>query len=176
MDFKQSRIPKLLGPAIRLHPMNTLPQKQEVFALPWNAALDCYVIENKLKQKIQITGNVTQRVLLKFVASSFDPLGFIAPLTVRLSKVLQAICNHDPKWDKPLLLDNIQNFSRLSEEFRAFMDVEIPRIYFLNKIVISLSFILLLPLPNTLYLPSPACELITRIDRSSLKLLWARLV
>ena len=165
-----------LEPAIRLHPMNTLPQKQKVFGLPWNAALDCYVIESKLKQKIQITGDVTQRVLLKFVSSSFDPLGFIAPLTIRLRKVLQAICNHDPKWDKPLLLDNIQNFSRLSEEFRAFMDVEIPRNYFLNKIVISLSIILLLPLPNTLYLPSPACELITRIDRSSLKLLWARLV
>ena len=45
---------------IRLHPDNALPQKQKVLGLPWNAALDCYVIESKLLQKIQITGNITQ--------------------------------------------------------------------------------------------------------------------
>ena len=37
---------------IRLHPDNALPQNQKVLGLPWNAALDCYVIESKLLQKI----------------------------------------------------------------------------------------------------------------------------
>ena len=87
---------------IRLHLDNALHQNQKVLGLPWNAALDCYVIESKLLQRIQITGNVTQRLLLKLVASLFDPLGFIAPLTIDLRKVLQAAGNHGSNWDKPL--------------------------------------------------------------------------
>ena len=127
-----------IEPKIRLHPANALPQIQKVLGLPWNAALDCYVIESKLLQKIQITGNVTQRVLLKLAASLFDPLEFIAPLTIRLRKFLQATWNHGPKWDKPLLLDNIQDFSKLREELPAFKDVEIPRKFFLDKTISSI--------------------------------------
>ena len=58
-----------IEPKIRLHPDNAPPQYQKVLGLPWNAALDCYVIESKLLQKIQISGNVTQRVILKLLAS-----------------------------------------------------------------------------------------------------------
>ena len=125
-----------IEPKIRLHPDNARLQNQKVLGLPWNAALDCYVIESKLLQKIHIRGNVTQRVLLKFAASLFDPLGFIAPLTIRL--VLQATWNHGPKWDKPLLLDIIQDSSQLREEIPAFKDVEIPRNYFLDKTISSI--------------------------------------
>ena len=52
--------------------------------------------------------------------------------------MLQADWNHGPKRDRPLLLDNIQDFSSLREEIPAFKDVEIPRNYFLNKIVSSI--------------------------------------
>ena len=127
-----------IEPKIRLHPDNALPQYQNVLGLPWNAALDCYVIECKLLQKIHISGNVAQRVLLKLVASFFDLLEFIAPLTIRLRKVLQAVWNHGPKWDKPLLLDNIQDFSSLREETPTFKVIEIPRNYFLDKTISSI--------------------------------------
>ena len=86
-----------IEPKIRLHPDNALLQNQNVLGSPWNAALDCCVIESKLLQKTQITGNATKRVLLKLAASLFDPLGFIAPLTIRLRKVLQATWNNGPK-------------------------------------------------------------------------------
>ena len=72
------------------------------------------------------------------MASLFDPLGFIAPLTIRLRKVLQAAWNHGPKWDKPFLLDNIQDFCSLREETPAFKDIEIPRKYFLGKTISSI--------------------------------------
>ena len=72
------------------------------------------------------------------MASLFDPLGFIAPLTIRLRKVLQAAWNHGPKWDKPFLLDDIQDFSSLRKEVPTFKDNEIPWIYFLNKTISSI--------------------------------------
>ena len=64
--------------------------------------------------------------------------GFTAPLTIRLRKILQAAWNQGPKWDKPLLLDNIQDFSSFREEFPAFKDVEILGNYFLDKSISSI--------------------------------------
>ena len=77
----------LFEPQIKLHPENVQPQNQNVLSLPLNAAIDCYVIESKQLQKIQIKSNVTQRVLITLTASLFDPLGFTAPLIIRLQKV-----------------------------------------------------------------------------------------
>ena len=97
-----------LEPKIRLHQDNALPQNHKVLGLPWKAALDCYVNECKLMLKNQITGNVTQRLLLKLAASLFDCLGFIARLTIRNQKALQAAWNPGSKWNTPILQDNIR--------------------------------------------------------------------
>ena len=74
--------------------------------------------------------------LLRFVASIFDPLGFIAPFTIRFRKVLQAAWNHCPKWDKPLQLDENSDFENLKKELSSFKDVHLPRTL-LNEIPIS---------------------------------------
>ena len=74
------------------------PQIQKVLGLPWNAKPDTHVIEKKLFKKFPLDNTiVNQRKLLRFVASIFDPLGFIAPLTIRVRKSLQAAWNHGPK-------------------------------------------------------------------------------
>ena len=91
------------------------------------------MIETKLFRKINFNEDITQRKLLKFVASLFDPLGFIAPLTIRLRKVLQAAWNQGPKWDKPLPVQNFPDFVSLRDEIPNFKDLQIPRNYFLDK-------------------------------------------
>ena len=51
---RNSSNPKFLNSIeseIRLHPENALPQNHKVLGLPWNAALNCYVIQSKLLQK-----------------------------------------------------------------------------------------------------------------------------
>ena len=95
------------------------------------------MIETKLFRKIKLNEDITQRKLLRFVASLFDPLGFIAPLTIRLRKVLQAAWNQGPKWDKPLLAQNFPDFVSLREEIPNFKDLQIPRNYLLDKPVRS---------------------------------------
>ena len=96
------------------------------------------MIESKPLQKIHITGNLKLKILLKLTAFLFDPLGFIALLTIRIQKFLQAAWNHGPKWDEPLSLDTIQVFRSLREEIPAFEDVETPRNCFLDKTVNSI--------------------------------------
>ena len=91
------------------------------------------MIETNLFRKIKLNEDITQRKLLKFVASLFDPLGFIAHLTIRLRKVLQAAWNQGPKWDKPLLNQHFPDFVSLRDEISNFKDLQIPRNYFLDK-------------------------------------------
>ena len=82
---------------MRLDPWKVEPQNQKVLRLPWNPIIDCYLIKTKLFRKIKLNDDVTQRKLLKFVPSLIDALEFIAPLTLRLRKFLQAAWNQVPK-------------------------------------------------------------------------------
>ena len=112
------------------------PHTQKVLGLPWNAKTDTYVIEKKLFNKFPLPGTmVTQRKLLRFVASIFDTLGFIAPLTIQVRKSLQAAWNHEPKWDKPLNLNEFADLTQLQSEPRDFREVSIPRCLFINKAI-----------------------------------------
>ncbi|XP_075256011.1 uncharacterized protein LOC142348522 [Convolutriloba macropyga] len=126
----------LLNPDIRLNPETSAPQCQKVLGLPWFPEADKFVIEQKLFHKIKLDEKTSQRKLLRFVASIFDPLGIIAPFTIRFRKVLQAAWNHGPKWDKPLQLDENSDFENLRKELSSFKDVHLPR-KLLNEIPIS---------------------------------------
>ena len=110
------------------------PQIQKLLKLPWNAKTDTYVIEKKLFKKFPMDKTmVTQRKLLRFVASIFDPIGFIAPLTIRVRKNLQATWHHGPKWNKPLNLNEFADLTQLQNELRDFREVSITRCLFTNK-------------------------------------------
>ena len=126
----------LLNPDIRFNPKTSAPQSQKVLGLPWFPEADTFVIEQKLFHKIKLDEKTSQRKLLRFVASIFDPLGIIAPFTIRFRKVLQAAWNHGPKWDKPLQLDENSDFENLKKELSSFKDVHLPR-KLLNEIPIS---------------------------------------
>ena len=86
--------------------------------------------------KIKLDEETSQRKLLCFVASIFDPLGIIAPFTIIFRKVLQAAWNHGPKWDKPLQLNENSDFENLKKDFSSFQDIHLPR-KLLNEIPIS---------------------------------------
>ena len=60
------------------------PQLQKVLGLPWSATTDEYIIDKRLFKRFPNDQFTTQRKLLKIVASIFDPLGVIAPLTIRV--------------------------------------------------------------------------------------------
>ena len=79
-----------LNPDVRLNPETFAPKSQKVLRLPWLPEADTFVIGRKLFHKIKLDEKTRQRILFCFVASIFDPLGIIAPFTIRFRKVLQA--------------------------------------------------------------------------------------
>ena len=64
-------------------------QPQKGFGLTWNASTDEYIIEKRPFRRIPNDQFTTQRKNLKSVASVFDSLGVIAPLTIRV-KILES--------------------------------------------------------------------------------------
>ena len=70
----------LLSLDIRLNSETSAPQIQKVLGLPWFPETDKFVIDQKPFHKIKLDEKTSQRKLLRFVASIFDPLGVIAPL------------------------------------------------------------------------------------------------
>ena len=49
----------------------------------------------------EVPGKITQRVILSFVASVFEPLGFFAPFTMRMRNMLKTIL-----WDEEIARDD----------------------------------------------------------------------
>ncbi|XP_075256676.1 uncharacterized protein LOC142349146 [Convolutriloba macropyga] len=106
------------------------PQPQKVLGLPWNASRDEYIIDKRLFKRFPNDQFTTQRKLLKFVASIFDPLGVIAPLTIRVRKILQAIWNKGPQWDAPLDVQQFPDFLQFKNELPTYQNISIPRALF----------------------------------------------
>ena len=66
----------------------------------WNCETDCFELRASIK--VESIAATTRRQLLSVVASIFDPLGFLAPVTLTGKLILQATYRDEAAWDMPL--------------------------------------------------------------------------
>ena len=79
-------------------------QESHVLGLKWDHVLDTLVVGRGVNRELKDT--VTQRTVLSFVSSVFDPIGLVAPYTVRARLLLKEIWRiSGQQWDNPLPLD-----------------------------------------------------------------------
>ena len=118
---------KKVANEIFLEPDLPSTQPQKLLDLPWNASTDEYLIDKRLFKRFPNDHLTAQRKLLKFVASIFVPLGVIAPLTLRMSKILQATWNKGPQWDAPLDVQQFPDFLQLKNELLSYQNISVLR-------------------------------------------------
>ncbi|XP_055714197.1 uncharacterized protein LOC129808445 [Phlebotomus papatasi] len=70
---------------------------------------------------------ITKRQLLPSIASIFDPIGWLAPITVRAKILMQELWNQELNWDDPTPSDTQKEWSSLMIELRQLDSVRIPR-------------------------------------------------
>lgn len=70
---------------------------EQTLGIQWNMENDCFKFDICLKEQ-----PATQRGILSTIASLFDPLGFIAPFTLKGKKILQEVCKQGTRWDDAL--------------------------------------------------------------------------
>ena len=72
--------------------------------MKWDHVLDTLVVSRGVNSELKDT--VTQRTVLSFVSSVFDPIELVAPYTVRARLLLKEIWRiSGQQWDNPLPLD-----------------------------------------------------------------------
>uniref|UniRef100_A0A914YTS1 Pao retrotransposon peptidase n=1 Tax=Panagrolaimus superbus TaxID=310955 RepID=A0A914YTS1_9BILA len=71
----------------------------KVLGLEWDSKNDTLQIQLWNKSKVE---KWTKRNVLKFIASAFDPLGFLSPVTVKGRAFMQELFKEGLTWDEPL--------------------------------------------------------------------------
>ena len=71
----------------------------------------------------------TRRGILSIVASIYDPLGLIAPFTLRGKQILQTMCHQNMNWDDPLENDLLQRWEKWSLDLSNLENVTVARCY-----------------------------------------------
>ena len=101
-----------------------------ILGLQWNTVSDTlqYILKPILPQTQSAT-LVTKRQGLQQSSRVFDPLGYLAPVTVQAKLFLQRLWQHKITWDKPL--ENIlkNDWLTIAQEIEDAITITIPRHY-----------------------------------------------
>jgi len=77
---------------------------------------------------------LTKRGILSTMSSVFDPLGFIAPFTVRAKIIFQDEVRKKRGWDEPLSEESIKNWTLWLEELRDMKE------FYMDRCILPLRF------------------------------------
>ena len=102
---------------------DTLPLQRSL-GLSWNLTEDVFTFQILLEDK-----PFTRRGLLSMVNSIFDPLGFIAPITISGKILLREATPPGVDWDDPLSADHQKKWSEWKESLQNLQDVTTPRMF-----------------------------------------------
>ena len=104
-----------------------------VLGLKWNHSTDTLVVSRGTNPEVKPT--VTQRVVLSLVSAVYDPIGLVAPYTVKARLLLKDIWRlSGQQWDDNLPPDIAAKFFEWSQELPILGDITIPRAYFTGEI------------------------------------------
>ena len=106
--------------------LNAEPTSSSISGLEWKIDQDCLQVcrgPNK-----ECPSELTQRVVLSFVSSVFDPMGIFAPFTMRMRKLLKSIwIHHGQSWDEMLNEEVKQIFMDWINETQTILETFLPR-------------------------------------------------
>ena len=105
-----------------------------VLGLKWNLESDTLVVSRGTSPDVNQA--ITQRVVLSLVSAVFDPIGLVAPFTVKARLLLKDIWRlSGQQWDDDLPEDIVTKFLEWSRDLPLLNNIVIPRSYFQNKFV-----------------------------------------
>ncbi len=101
---------------------------QRTLGIMWHIVKDAFVFAS-----VEPPKHPTRRSLLAFVASIFDPLGFVAPIILPGKLILQSLCHQKFGWDNPLDDRALQDMSSWIGVLETMKSIEIQRCLIFRK-------------------------------------------
>lgn len=95
-----------------------------VLGLNWQARDDLFSFKVNYTP---IEGNISKRAVLSKLAQIFDPLGWIAPVTISAKIFMQSLWLLKCSWDTPLPSEYVQQWEDWSSSLSSLNSLEIPR-------------------------------------------------
>ena len=105
----------------------TLPCERAL-GVTWNVERDGFVIDVDLKEKAADLP-VTKRTILSIAATLFDPLGFVAPVTLMPKLLMQELCRLHLDWDDQAPENIQEDWKNWLEELPSLKDICVPRCF-----------------------------------------------
>jgi hypothetical protein len=104
-----------------------------ILGLKWCSEIDSFQIKvNKLTKPLNESVVVTRRLILSYLSRSFDPLGFLAPVTVRGKMLLQKVWLEGKSWDAPVSEELSLLFREYVKELNGLSEIKISRVLVVN--------------------------------------------
>ncbi|XP_076247767.1 uncharacterized protein LOC143187433 [Calliopsis andreniformis] len=128
-----SRLPQatLMKGAVPLN--STTGMETRILDLQWAPTDDTLGFELNMKKGLEmiVTGaqRPTKREMLRTIMSVFDPIGILAPLTIRSRMLLQKVWRSGIAWDQCLTDDRCEYWRRWTADLKAIGRCKIPRCY-----------------------------------------------
>uniref|UniRef100_A0A914Y2J8 Uncharacterized protein n=1 Tax=Panagrolaimus superbus TaxID=310955 RepID=A0A914Y2J8_9BILA len=94
----------------------------KVLGLEWDSTNDTFKLQLKAAPEVDAW---TKRKVLKLIASCFDPLGFLSPVTIKGRIFMQKLFKLALKWDQPLTADQEKEWIEILKDWKGV--VQIPR-------------------------------------------------
>uniref|UniRef100_A0A914PK88 Uncharacterized protein n=1 Tax=Panagrolaimus davidi TaxID=227884 RepID=A0A914PK88_9BILA len=86
----------------------------KILGIQWNSQDDTLSIELKNAKEFQTW---TKRSVLKFIASTFDPLGFLSPFTMKGKLFIQKLFKLGIPWDIPLETELLNEWQKIIQDW-----------------------------------------------------------
>lgn len=103
--------------------VDSLPLQRSL-GLNWHLETDNFTFLVSREEK-----PFTQRGILSIVNSIFDPLRFVAPITVQGKALVRELCTEHCEWDAPLPADKKTQWKAWKDSLKALEQLHIPRPY-----------------------------------------------
>ena len=109
--------------------LNAEPTSSSILGPEWK--IDQYCFQVCRGPNKECPSEITQRLVLSFVSSVFDPMCIFAPFTMRMRMLLKSIwIHHGQSWDERLNEEDKQIFKDWINEMQTIRETSLPRMYF----------------------------------------------
>ena len=74
-------------------------EEHKILGVPWNPTSDCLIFDVAELVRLAKHLQPTKQNVISLIGRFYDPLGFLAPVTIRFKVLFQRLCRYKLEWD-----------------------------------------------------------------------------
>ena len=103
--------------------------EHKVLGVAWDSSSDCLLFDMSTLAQLARDMQPTKRNLVSLIGKFYDPLGFLAPITIKYKMLFQTLCRSKLEWDHVLPNELLKEWRDLITDLTEGHPVSIPRKY-----------------------------------------------